>query len=565
MRIKTFVIIFALLLPCGGSAYSHIEVANTHDDVRNEFVSVKGYGAIGDGLIDDTNAIQSAIDSGAKHIYLPVGNYLVTKLDYSFDVTFFGSGKIFPTSEHQTSQYGSIHRAGVKSGHTRPLDKHGGFLIGGEGPTEHGVLLKSQRVSSFDAISSREPNPIEFQLYPNSITGIIVSDGTSTVNYLRGFSGSFVNIYESDTFWVGEESYEVIKKASKTSLKLSRNVPAYPKGISSFILYETSDVVVNINDKLVTNVAGEVFRAPGNDHNLIINGKRYDLKVISDSSGMLAENISNGINIKALFRRVLSENYIAIFRLQRLKGNGTEETLSISARPNEYLVRVGRTADGIGRYSPLRFKGAASGNDPFPKNEAPQTMLFLGSNGNNGIHTISPASSWEVRDLFDVEQGGHSREPYEISRISVGFNNGSEGDKHIEFGFYNDYSAGYIQGKTTESGNPANIYINPEGGGVTFGAGNTSAHSKFTFNGDLSPHQAGKFSLGKKSYKWSEGHMATIFLGATNSVMWTSGSGSPEGVLNSPVGSMYTRTDGGIGNTLYVKESGAGANGWVSK
>jgi polygalacturonase len=84
MRIKTFVIIFVLLLPCGGSAYSHIEVANTHDGVRNEFVNVKGYGAIGDGLIDDTNAIQSAIDSGAKHKYLPVGKYLVKSLTIYF-------------------------------------------------------------------------------------------------------------------------------------------------------------------------------------------------------------------------------------------------------------------------------------------------------------------------------------------------------------------------------------------------------------------------------------------------------------------------------------------------
>jgi hypothetical protein len=71
-------------------------------------------------------------------------------------------------------------------------------LIGGVGPTVHGVLLKSQRVSSFDAISSREPNPIEFQLYPNLITGIIVSDGTSTVNYLREFSVSFVNLISAN-------------------------------------------------------------------------------------------------------------------------------------------------------------------------------------------------------------------------------------------------------------------------------------------------------------------------------------------------------------------------------
>jgi hypothetical protein len=44
-----------------------------------------------------------------------------------------------------------------------------------------------------------------------------------------------------------------------------------------------------------------------------------------------------------------------------------------------------------------------------------------------------------------------------------------------------------------------------------------------------------------------------------------SGAGSPEGVVTAPVGALYTRTDGGAGTTLYVKESGAGNTGWVAK
>lgn len=45
----------------------------------------------------------------------------------------------------------------------------------------------------------------------------------------------------------------------------------------------------------------------------------------------------------------------------------------------------------------------------------------------------------------------------------------------------------------------------------------------------------------------------------------TSGTGSPEGVRTASVGSLYTRTDGGAGTTLYVKESGTGNTGWVAK
>ena len=46
---------------------------------------------------------------------------------------------------------------------------------------------------------------------------------------------------------------------------------------------------------------------------------------------------------------------------------------------------------------------------------------------------------------------------------------------------------------------------------------------------------------------------------------WTNGTGSPEGVVTAPVGSLYSRTDGGAGTTLYVKESGTGNTGWVAK
>jgi len=51
----------------------------------------------------------------------------------------------------------------------------------------------------------------------------------------------------------------------------------------------------------------------------------------------------------------------------------------------------------------------------------------------------------------------------------------------------------------------------------------------------------------------------------TNTPNIISGTGSPEGVVTAPVGSIYTRTDGGVGTTLYVKETGAGNTGWSAK
>lgn len=44
-----------------------------------------------------------------------------------------------------------------------------------------------------------------------------------------------------------------------------------------------------------------------------------------------------------------------------------------------------------------------------------------------------------------------------------------------------------------------------------------------------------------------------------------SGSGTPEGARSAPVGALYLRTDGGAGSTLYVKQSGTGNTGWAAK
>lgn len=53
-------------------------------------VSVKDYGAKGDGSTDDTTAIQAAINSGAKSVFVPSGVYLVNSLTMSGSVRLYG-------------------------------------------------------------------------------------------------------------------------------------------------------------------------------------------------------------------------------------------------------------------------------------------------------------------------------------------------------------------------------------------------------------------------------------------------------------------------------------------
>ena len=56
-----------------------------------------------------------------------------------------------------------------------------------------------------------------------------------------------------------------------------------------------------------------------------------------------------------------------------------------------------------------------------------------------------------------------------------------------------------------------------------------------------------------------------ITVGPSTTTKIYSGTGTPEAVVTATVGSIFLRTNGGAGTTLYVKESGAGDTGWVAK
>lgn len=80
-----------------GDAYLGVKLlpygtARTQHSKNADSVSVKDFGAVGDGTTDDTAAIQAAINSGAGKIEIPSGTYLVTSINLQNDVELVGGG-----------------------------------------------------------------------------------------------------------------------------------------------------------------------------------------------------------------------------------------------------------------------------------------------------------------------------------------------------------------------------------------------------------------------------------------------------------------------------------------
>lgn len=114
------------------------------------------------------------------------------------------------------------------------------------------------------------------------------------------------------------------------------------------------------------------------------------------------------------------------------------------------------------------------------------------------------------------------------------------------------------------------IEFDTQNGRLYFGDGVT-APTKYLLSradgigsvGSFYPYQTETYDNGSNTTKWRSMCATKYMFTATVGAFY--GSGSPEGVVSANIGSTYHCTDGAAGQCFYVKESGTGNTGWVSK
>jgi len=106
------------------------------------------------------------------------------------------------------------------------------------------------------------------------------------------------------------------------------------------------------------------------------------------------------------------------------------------------------------------------------------------------------------------------------------------------------------------SATDTDVYVAPGGAG--------GARYLALSGADFIPQTTNVKSIGSNTYRWAESWATKVYAG-DSTCFWTSGAGSPEGVVTAPVGSLYTDRTGSTSTTLYVKTSGSGNTGWTAK
>lgn len=157
---------YQVSLRCGGQVCSELTVRTEEEFVT---LNVRRFGARGDGIHDDTLAIQTAIACCPKHgrVLIPAGNYPVTSLFLKSDLTL------------------DIAKGAVLSGHRKREDL--GVLPG---------MIQSYDERDEYNLGSWEGNPLD--IFTSMITGIDVSNVVITGEGLLDGRASFDDWWEDD-------------------------------------------------------------------------------------------------------------------------------------------------------------------------------------------------------------------------------------------------------------------------------------------------------------------------------------------------------------------------------
>jgi hypothetical protein len=170
---------------------------------------------------------------------------------------------------------------------------------------------------------------------------------------------------------------------------------------------------------------------------------------------------------------------------------------------------------------------------------------FAAMSGPNYTGTESTAIGWGA--LFSAT--GNAYQNTAVGRSAL-FGNTSG---------YENTAVGSSAGAGNTSGRN-NVFLGVGAGGITTGSNNIVIGSGATASSTTVSNET---TIGR-STTTNTRIFGTLTLASTG-VTWSARSGSPEGVVTAPPGSIYSDTNGGAGATLYVKESGTGNTGWVAK
>lgn len=551
----------------------------TYSMIAGAVVNVLDYGAVGNGVANDTAAIQAAIDSlpNGGTVFFPTGTYLCstgltvannkTRLDFAGNavltyttatqilITFTGDDcrllnatinapAVFDATNAPIG-YGIVKVEGdyfVASGCTINNVPRSGFWFA---EANNGTVTGCQIIGNYPQTSYPAGGPVHF--------GVII-DTPST-----GSQGNFViseNIISrcvqgAATGSTGSHSLEQSMAITGNVFELCWDHGFYTSGLANGIS--------------VTGNAFNACRIPialtGGYHTVTSN----TLVVFTSGTGT-DDNEITGISLRDPVNCIVSGNSIrgegtsggAVISLEDLSGVSGSNNVENNIVSNNVIEITNPTVAGVAAIRLLAQSTTNVSNNIVSGNiiKAPIRQF-------DGLILVQGGTSVrsETNSVVDNEIIVTGARGAGGSGIRVGSSVDSDvTNNKIRIAFDSATSV-VIQGVELNSCSRVVVQNNQVSCSADFGANVQVRGYVETTAGSKNQFLMNNFSVDTTKAT------ASLFDILTTSGVRVehAGTGTPEGFVISDVGGLWRRTNGGAGTTLYVKESGTSNTGWVGK
>lgn len=369
-----------------------------------------------------------------------------------------------------------------------------------------------------------------------------ITAGTSTTGIGPQTSGS--NITDGTVHWAWVQTFPAVNDWGILNIQNCSHVEVYDLG---FLGTFTAP----------TGTWSGVFVGEGDEKGICVQtGTSYDDVRVHDCQ---VENVygeaiywESGANVHVYRNRVLncnSNTYNANLNVGQAGSNWTYDNYSYNCGGD---IQVGGT-----------YSYVARNTADYPYTEGPGNILVLASVFDVDSNTMIGADfSTSSAAYISIGQGTPAAMVGRV-RNNTYVNNKSN---------YNGGTSGAITIRATVG--PIVVEDNTVSGTVPVGGGtvtavyiDTGTTAKVVVRNNVITAAGVACTL--VPIAWAGGVDRTLTsyqdLGDVQGLVDMAGTGSPEGVVTAPVGSVYRRSDGGANTTLYVKQSGTGNTGWVGK